>query len=560
MMPADSLLLRSIDWTAVRQVFDIIPVRVALLNREHRYLYVNREWSRFFGKPKDIVLGATIAEVLDEEHLADVRPWAERALAGAVAESDGWIELPWGRRYVRRTFAPMCDAAGAIEAYFVFSSDLTDLRLTEQNLVEQSAARNASEALSAAIVAVATDCIITIDGTGRIVEFNPAAERTFGHRRADVLGRPIAASIVPPHLRRSDAHGFESFLAPGECLAMGRWIEIEAIRADGTIFPAELTVTEVHLPGRHLFTAYMRDLTAAREAEAEIQRQRSALQQSEMMKVAILGQLVVGIAHEINTPVGNALAASSQTREETALLETLFATGKLRRGELEGYLATIKKLSDILMRNCQRAGQLIRDFKQVAADQTSGQRRRFDLADQLRETLRTLQHRFDRAKVPLVTDLPANILMDSVPGALSQIVINLAENALVHAFPTDTGGSLTVSAKQIAQDRVEISVADDGKGITQEVLPKIFDPFFTTNRGAGNTGLGLHIVHNLVTGPLGGTIQVKSAIGGGTQFVLRLPLASPAPATSVSRDEISRLLDPPSGSASAVAAVEREKA
>jgi signal transduction histidine kinase len=182
--------------------------------------------------------------------------------------------------------------------------------------------------------------------------------------------------------------------------------------------------------------------------------------------------------------------------------------------------------------------------REVAADQTSEQRRRFDLAGQLSETLHALRHRFDRANISLVTDLPANILTDSVPGALSQIIINLAENALAHAFPPGTAGSLTVSARQIGQDRVEITVADDGKGITQELLPKIFDPFFTTNRGAGNTGLGLHIAHNLVTGPLAGTVHVASTVGEGTPFVLRLPLASPGSTISVSHDEISPSLDP----------------
>jgi two-component system, NtrC family, sensor kinase len=279
----------------------------------------------------------------------------------------------------------------------------------------------------------------------------------------------------------------------------------------------------------------------AEAALAQLTEAQESLLRAE--KLASLGQLVAGIAHEINTPVGNALAASSQSRDETARLESLMASGKLRRSELEDYLGTIKELSDILMRNCQRAGQLIRDFRQVAADQTSEQRRRFDLASQLRETLHTLRHRFDRAQISLVTDL-ADIVMDSVPGALSQIIINLAENALAHAFSAGAGGSLTVSASQIAQDRVEITVADDGKGIIQEVLPKIFDPFFTTNRGAGNTGLGLHIVHNLVTGPLGGTIHVASTVGSGTQFVLRLPLASPALATSVSHHETPPLLDP----------------
>jgi two-component system, NtrC family, sensor kinase len=414
-VPAGNLLPQSIDWAQLRQIFDSIPVRVALLDREHRVLYVNTEWCKSYGMAEDTVLGRTIAEVHNEEMFADVRPWAARALAGQAGEWDGWVELPWGKRFVGRTFAPLQDAAGAVEGYFIFSHDLTDLRQTEQ-------AKNEAEA-----------------------------------------------------------------------------------------------------------------------ALAQLKQAQESLVRAE--KLASLGQLVAGIAHEINTPVGNALAASSQMGDETARLETLIATGKLRRSELEDYLGTVRELSDILMRNCQRAGQLIRDFKQVAADQTSGQRRRFDLADQLRETLRTLHHRFDRAKVSLMTDLPANILMDSLPGALSQIIINLAENVLVHAVAPGTAGSLTVSAKPIARDRVEITVADDGKGITSEVLPKIFDPFFTTNRDAGNTGLGLHIVHNLVTGPLGGIIQVTSALGEGTQFVLRLPLASPAPATPVSHDEIAPLLN-----------------
>ena len=128
--------------------------------------------------------------------------------------------------------------------------------------------------------------------------------------------------------------------------------------------------------------------------------------------------------------------------------------------------------------------------------------------------------------------------MDSVPGILSQIIINLGENALVHAFPPGTRGCLTVSAQRIEPDWAEITVADNGKGIVSDVLPKIFDPFFTTNRGARSTGLGLHIVHNLVTGPLGGTIKVTSSVGEGTRFVVRLPLVSPTPTALVTREEL----------------------
>ncbi|CAM2148337.1 putative histidine kinase [Pararobbsia alpina] len=261
----------------------------------------------------------------------------------------------------------------------------------------------------------------------------------------------------------------------------------------------------------------------AEAALAQLTEAQESLVRAE--KLASLGQLVAGIAHEINTPVGIALAAASQAADEAVRLRELISTGKLKRSDLDDYLVTNQELADILTRNCQRAGQLIHDFKQVAADQTSGQRRRFDLRNHLQETLHTLQHRLERAKVTLVTDIPAGIEMDGVPGSLSQILINLIENALAHAFvPGRTTGTLTVSVCAAGAEHVEITVEDNGSGIVADVLPRIFDPFFTTNRGSGNTGLGLHIVHNLITGQLGGNVDVRSVVGLGTRFVLRLPL------------------------------------
>ena len=127
----------SISWAQVRKVFDSMPIRIALLDLNHRHRYVNSEWSRFFGIPADATLGRTIAEVLGEETFSNVRPQDERALAGETVEWGGWVEDRFGRRYVRRTCAPLRDTAGKIEGYFVFSGDLTDLRLTEQNLAEQ---------------------------------------------------------------------------------------------------------------------------------------------------------------------------------------------------------------------------------------------------------------------------------------------------------------------------------------------------------------------------------------------------------------------------------------
>ena len=223
----------SISWAQVRKVFDSMPVSIALVGRDRRYRYVNPELAKFIGKPEDAILGRTVAEVVGEKTFASLSSFGDRALAGETVDSGSWVEYPQGRRYVRRISVPLYDAAGAIEGYFVFVRDLTDLRDTERDLAEQSAARSASEALSAAIIAAATDCIITIDEDGLVVEFNPAAEQTFGRRRADVLSQRIDTLIVPPHLRHRYAESFARLVAAGA--RHGRRNEIEAMRADGAI-------------------------------------------------------------------------------------------------------------------------------------------------------------------------------------------------------------------------------------------------------------------------------------------------------------------------------------
>ncbi len=239
-------------------------------------------------------------------------------------------------------------------------------------------------------------------------------------------------------------------------------------------------------------------------------------------KLAALGALVAGIAHELNTPIGNGLMAA------TALLD--FTQGMARRmehhmtrTELTNYFVQVNEGGDILVRNLSRAAELVSSFKQVAVDRESSQGRSFMLTEVIAETLVTLQPRIKKTVVAVVQDIPATIQMSSYPGPLGQVISNLVCNALIHGFEGRKAGKVTVTAQALLNEQVEIVVQDDGNGIAPDNLSRIFDPFFTTKMGKGGSGLGLHICYNIVTGLLAGKIRVNSRINAGTTFTLTLP-------------------------------------
>ncbi|WP_158084406.1 sensor histidine kinase [Marispirochaeta aestuarii] len=243
-------------------------------------------------------------------------------------------------------------------------------------------------------------------------------------------------------------------------------------------------------------------------------------------KLAGLGALVAGVAHELNTPIGNALMVASTMRDMGPRFNEFLAEG-LKRSELDRFLQDLQESSEIMERNLLRAAEMIKSFKQVAVDQSSHQRRPFMLTEIANELRLTLSPLFKRSTVSLTLDVDPEIRMNSYPGPLSQVLMNLVNNALVHAFEDSPEGEIRFSAHMGTDGYVKLAVVDNGCGIEPEVLPQIFDPFFTTKLGKGGSGLGLHIVYSLVTGILGGSIRVISEPGQGTSVNISLPVKAP---------------------------------
>ena len=245
-------------------------------------------------------------------------------------------------------------------------------------------------------------------------------------------------------------------------------------------------------------------------------------------KLAALGSLVAGIAHELNTPIGNSLMVASTFEAQTGEIREHFSNGEnFRRSDLLGYLENACTTTEILMRNLQRAADMVTNFKQVAVDQTSTQRRTFLLSEVVAGNILTLLPSIRRTPFEVVQRVPDELMMDSYPGPLGQVIANLVNNAIMHAFDGRSEGIVELVAEYEKSDWITLHVRDNGNGISNANRERIFDPFFTTKMGVGGSGLGLHIVHSIVSDILGGRITVSSEEGRGTCFTLSLPLEAP---------------------------------
>jgi two-component system, NtrC family, sensor kinase len=255
-------------------------------------------------------------------------------------------------------------------------------------------------------------------------------------------------------------------------------------------------------------------LTQLQEAQSELVRQE---------KLASLGRLVAGVAHEINTPLGICVTATSHLVQELKLTREELATGQMTEDSLQQFFDILDQSLKIMTTNTQRAAALVRSFKQVAVDQSSDDLRSFNLKRYLDEVLLSLHPKFKGRPVKVELDCPNDLQLESFPGAVSQIVTNMIVNSLLHAYEGKQPGTIQISARLEADDSISFDYRDDGAGMDEATLAQLFDPFFTTKRGTGGSGLGAHILYNLATGALGGTVRAESAPGKGLHYALRFP-------------------------------------
>jgi PAS domain S-box-containing protein len=398
------------------------------------------------------------------------------------------------------------------------------------------------------------DGIIGINEECLIETFNPAAERIFGYAAAEVMGRNIKILMPEPYQGEHDAY-VQNYLRTGQARIIGIGREVHGLRRDGHVFPMDLAVSETRWNGERKFIGIVRDITERKNAEeallklneelemrvslrtAELHELNKALHASltdlrttqdrlvQSEKMAALGTLVSGVAHEINTPVGICVTAASYLELKINQLSGRIETGDLTHDALQKYLRTMTEAVASISTNLNRAAELVKSFKQVAVDQASEEKRHFELKDYIGKVLLSLRPKYKRTSHSIEVNGPA-IEISSYPGALSQIITNMVINSLTHGFEGIENGLIVMEvARSAAQCTLRYS--DNGRGIPPENINKIYDPFFTTRRSQESSGLGLHIVYNLVRGRLKGWIECSSTVGQGTAFTITFPCNAP---------------------------------
>ena len=498
-------------------LLDAVLDQAAIIDGAGIFRAVNASFLHAVASPMDRVVGRPIADIMGVAfHDARLATFA-RAVPRLTLKEEGWTDCgPLGRRFLSQAITAL---PGAAPRFLVVTRDLTAAKIQERALAASIAAHHEADAYHAVIVDRALDAIVVIDETGAVIDFNPSAVSIFGYSKEEALGCQIGDLIIPTHLRAAHDRGMKAYLHSGESRILGRRLEMEARRADGTLMPIELTITEVRLGPRRLFAAHLRDLTPARDAAMEIERQREALHQKD--KLAALGSLLAGVAHELNNPLSIVLGQAMM------LGEALGGPGSesVARGDLAHRSARIEVAA-------QRCARIVRGFLDMARKRQH-KRRAVHLADLVEGALDLLRYTLTSSGIVVETDLPAALPLLWLDGdQIHQVIVNLLINAqqALQDWP-DGQRRIRISAVHDPDERVvRLRIADSGPGIDPAIRSRIFDPYFTTKPQGFGTGIGLAVCRGLATSHDGALDLDDAHDQGGACFVLCLPVGPPKPA------------------------------
>ncbi|MDP3699302.1 MAG: PAS domain S-box protein [Hylemonella sp.] len=521
------------------------------LTSQERKIFLSEEALRIheLNAPDGHVPAAAVLSRIPEEDMIEYQRQRQEAIAtGGRLSAQHRIVLPDGRvKHVHIRARAVMNSQGQALKLIGSIQDITEQKhaelalrrlneTLEQRVLERTHELDQQRSFIETILETADTLIFVVDNHGRFVRFNRACERLTGYTFDELRGQPIWESVVTPERRLEVRRKHEDVVFPDQ---LTRHLEVEWRAKDGR--RRLLSWNNAMITNAQGRLEYMIgtgiDITERKRAEQalivanqslstsieNLRQTQSQLVQAE--KMASLGGLVAGISHEINTPLGIGVTSATAMQEDLHSLKREFEAGTIKRSMLERFLQQSIEGSDILVRNLLRAAELIRSFKQVAVDQSSDEQREVDLGRYIDEVILSLQPRFKGSRVRVVNQSQPGLRLHTNPGVIYQILSNLVINALIHAYDADQDGTIRLFARRTG-DEVQIDCADDGRGISPEIRDRIFDPFFTTRRGSGGSGLGLHIVFNLVVTALDGSVHLVKDVEKGATFRISFPLTT----------------------------------
>ncbi len=557
----------------LQAMLDTSELAIVLSDSSGRVLAFNQGAERLTGYRAAELLGKVPSQLNDQEEFTRRRASLEEELGRApepfelfarqARQPAGFRTRVWTYRHrngspikLSLSMSEVRDGKGELLGYLSQGRDIGP------ELAQQRALKALSDRLQAVLDGSPDVAILVVDQAGKVTLFNRGAERLFGYAQHEMLARSTLERLHERQELEQRRYALSARLGRRARLSevfldvagagVGGHSQWTFVRKGGERFQGSLRLSRLPVldDEAEQYLAIVLDMSEQVRAQAALEQLNSELEarvktrtaelsktlstlgmaQEELLradKLAALGSMVAGVAHELNTPIGTCLTAASTLEERTQEVLRGFASQQLRRSSLEQYLKETAQISELLMRGLGNASNLVTHFKQLSVDQTGAMRRSFQLDEVLADVLTVLGPQLKQSRLQVVTELNLTEHLDGYPGEMGRLLANLILNAQLHAFEPGAEGHVQIVTRPLEAGWFELSVQDNGMGMSVEVKRRAFDPFFTTKLGKGGSGLGLNIVYNIATAVLGGEVELLSEPGAGTTFVFRLPISAP---------------------------------